>query len=425
MIEAIPPRLSSTDTPVALRGWRRWQWKATGAIVLAIAAWTLLASMFDGERRLRVERDQLTISAVTRGTFHDFIPLAARVVPRETVYLDAIEGGRVEQVMVEPGDRVVKDQPLVRLSNTELELVVLDREARLIESITQLQARQSLLEQDRLNNAKQLATIEYNVVRLERSLARYNQATSFEPMKERDGVADELNFNRRLKPLQLESNERQEALRVQQLPQIAAQLTKLHEDVEITRSKLASLLVRAPIAGRMTAIDLTVGENRNRGERLGELTPESGYKLVAAVDEYYLGRVAIRHGATVEISGREWPLEVERVYPQVKNGTFTVDLKFVTAPAVDLTPGQAVQGKFALGITTEAIILPIGPFLQQSGGDWVFVIDDGGDTAQRRRIRVGRRNIEQLEVLAGLNPGEHVVTSDYTGYNGVDHIDIQ
>jgi HlyD family secretion protein len=424
MIAAAPPRLSSTDTPVPLRWWRRWQWQAAGAIALASVAWLLLASLFDGERRLRVKRDQLVISTVTRGNFHDFIPLRARVVPRETVYLDAIEGGRVEQVMVEPGDMVAKDQPLIRLSNTELELAVLDREARLIESITQLQARQSLLEQDRLNNAKQLASIEYNVVRLERSLARYDRASSFEPMKERDSVADELNFNRRLKPLQLESNERQESLRVQQLPQIAAQLAKLHEDVEITRSKLASLLVRAPVAGRMTAIDLTVGENRNRGERLGELTPESGHKLVAAVDEYYLGRVAIRHNATVEIAGREWPLEVERVYPQVKNGTFTVDLKFVTPPTVDLAPGQAVQGKFALGTATEAIILPIGPFLQQSGGDWVFVVG-GDDTALRRRIRVGRRNIEQLEMLAGLKPGEHVVTSDYTGYNGVDRLDIQ
>jgi HlyD family secretion protein len=425
MIASIPPRLSSTDTPVALRWWRRWQWKAAGAIVLVSLAWLLLSTLFDGERRLRVDRDQLTIATVTRGTFHDFVPLRARVVPRETIYLDAVEGGRVEQVLVEPGDLVEKDQPLVRLSNTELELVVLDREARLIESITQLQARQSLLEQDRLDNAKQLATIEYNVVRLERSLARYNQAASFEPVKERDSVADELNFNRRLKPLQIESNERQEALRVQQLPQIAAQLMKLQEDVEITRSKLASLLVRAPIAGRMTAIDLTVGENRNRGERLGELTPESGFKLVAAVDEYYLGRVAVRHGAKAEFAGREWPLEVERVYPQVKNGTFTVDLKFVSSPPRDLAPGQAVQGKFALGTATEAIILPIGPFLQLSGGDWVFVVSDGEDTAVRRRIRIGRRSIEQLEVLAGLAPGEHVVTSDYTGYGGVDRIDIQ
>ena len=412
------------DTPVPLRWWRRWQSKTTGAIVFAIAVYAVLASLFDGERTLRIERDKLTISTVTSGTFHDFIPLRARVVPRQTIYLDAIEGGRVEQVLVEPGDMVEKDQPLVRLSNTELELVVLDREARLIESITQLQARQSQLEQSRLDNAKQLASIEYNVVRLERALNR-RKALSSEPQETRDAIQDELGYNRRLQPIQLESNERQEALRVRQLPQIASQLAKLHQDVDITRAKLASLTVRAPVAGRMTAIELTVGENRNRGERLGELTPESGFKLVAAVDEYYLGRLARKQGATAEVAGQELPLEVERVYPQVKDGTFMVDLKFVETPTSGLAPGQALQGKFALGTATGAIILPVGPFLQQSGGDWVFVVDPSDDFAIRRRIHIGRRSIEQLEVRSGLKPGERVLTSDYTGYNGVDRIDIQ
>ena len=424
MIAALPKGIGSMDTPVPLRWWRRWQWKAAGVTIFLLAAGALLAALFDGERSLRIERDKLTISTVTQGTFHDFIPLRARLVPRETIYLDAIEGGRVEQVLVEPGDLVEKDQPLVRLSNTELELVVLDREARLIESITQLQARQSALEQSRLDNAKQLATIEYNIVRLERSMARYNKATSFEPVKERDSVADELAYNRRLQPIQLESNDRQEALRVRQLPQIAAQLEKLHQDVEITRAKLASLLVRAPVAGRMTAIDLKVGENRNRGERLGELTPESGFKVVAAVDEYYLGRLRTGQTATGEIGTREFPLAIERVYPQVRDGSFTVDLKFTSAAPPDLSPGQAVQGKFSLGTATTAILLPVGPFLQQSGGDWVLVLDDDS-VAHRRRIRVGRRNIEQLEILGGLEPGDRVITSDYTGYNGVDRIDIQ
>jgi HlyD family secretion protein len=209
-----------------------------------------------------------------------------------------------------------------------------------------------------------------------------------------------------------------------QLPQIAAQLTKLHQDVEITRAKLDSLLVRAPAAGRMTAIDLKIGESRNRGERLGELTPESGFKLVAQVDEYYLGRLRTRQGATVEIGDRTSPLEVERVYPQVKDGTFTVDLRFLGEASADLHPGQALQGKFALGTATEAIILPVGPFMQQSGGNWVFVIENDS-TALRRRVRIGRRNIEQLEVLEGLEPGERVITSDYNGYGGVDRIDIQ
>jgi HlyD family secretion protein len=423
MIAVVPPRLSSTDTPVPLRWWRRWQSKAAGATVLALAAYALLTSLFDGERHLRIERDKLTISAVTRGAFHDFIPLRARIVPRDTIYLDAIEGGRVEQVLVEAGDMVAKDQPLVRLSNTELELVVLDREARLIESITQLQERQSALEQDRLNNLKQLASIEYNVVRLTRALNR-RKALPSESQETRDALQDELAYNRRLQPIQLESNERQEALRVRQLPQVAAQLEKLHQDVDITRAKLASLLVRAPVAGRMTSIDLKIGENRNRGERLGELTPESGFKVVAAVDEYYLGRLRAGQTATGEIASREFPLAIERVYPQVRDGTFTVDLKFTAAPPTDLLPGQAMQGKFSLGTATTAVLLPVGPFLQQSGGDWVLVLDDDS-VAHRRRIRVGRRNIEQLEILGGLAPGERVITSDYTGYNGIDRIDIQ
>ena len=411
------------DTPVVLPWWRRRSCKIAGATVLAVATCTLLVWRFDGTRNLRVASEKLSISTVTRGTFHDFIPLRARLVPRATIYLDAIEGGRVEQVMVEAGDMVEAGQPLVRLSNTELELVVLDREARLIESITQLQARQSLLEQDRLNNAKALARIDYDVVRLERALGRRRSLAS-ESQEQRDNLQDELNYNRRLQPIQVESNSRQEALRVQQLPQIGAQLAKLHEDVGITRAKLASLTVRAPAAGRMTAIDLKVGENRNRGERLGELTPESGFKVVASVDEYYLGRLRAGQTATGEISNRELPLEIERVYPQVRDGSFTVDLKFTGPSPTDLLPGQAVQGKFSLGTASSALLLPTGPFLQQSGGAWVFVVDDDG-SALRRRIRVGRRNIEQIEILAGLEPGDNVITSDYTGYSGVDRIEIQ
>jgi HlyD family secretion protein len=416
--------MSSMDTPVVLPWWRRRSCKIAGATVLTVATCTLLAWRCDGTRNFRVAGEKLSISTVTRGTFHDFIPLRARVVPRATIYLDAIEGGRVEQVMVEAGDMVEAGQPLVRLSNTELELVVLDREARLIESITQLQARQSLLEQDRLNNAKALARIDFDVVRLERALGRRKSLAS-ESQEQRDNLQDELNYNRRLQPIQVESNARQETLRVQQLPQIAAQLTKLHEDVEITRAKLANLLVRAPLAGRMTEIDLTVGENRDRGERLGELTPESGVKLVAAVDEFYLGRLRPGQTATAEMGDQGLPLVVERIYPQVKGGAFTVDLKFVRPPPDGLTPGQAVQGKFALGAATTATILAVGPFLQASGGDWVFVLDKDGSSASRRRIQAGRRNIEQMEIVSGLAPGERVITSDYNSYGSVDRIDIQ
>jgi HlyD family secretion protein len=211
---------------------------------------------------------------------------------------------------------------------------------------------------------------------------------------------------------------------VHQLPQIAAQLDKLHSDVEITRAKLASLLVRAPVAGRLTAMDLKIGESRNRGERLGELTPASGFKVVADVDEFYVGRVKPGSAATANIGDVDVPLLVERVYPQVRGGTITVDLKFASAAPATLAAGQAVQGRFSLGIASQATLLAAGPYLQETGGDFVFVLDQGGSRAVKRRIHVGRRNSEQLEVLAGLAPGEHVITSDYQGYGGIDLIDI-
>jgi HlyD family secretion protein len=424
MLQKVTPDPHAMDRPRLLKWWqRRGARVGAGAVVLLLAVFALF-TVFGGGRHLRLERSKLGIATVTQGTFNDFIPLRGRVVPRETIYLDAMEGGRVERVMVEAGDLVTTGQPLVRLANTELELTVLDREARLIESITQLQARQSQLEQNRLQNQKQLADIEYNITRLTRALQRRKTLIS-ESQEQRDALQDELDHNRRLLPLQSESNIRQEELRVQQLPQIDSQLQKLHQDVEITRSKLESLVVRAPLAGRMTAIDLKVGENRNRGERLGELTPEIGFKLTAAVDEFYLGRLQSHQPATVEIGGRNWPLEVTRVYPQVKGGTFEVDLAFTSTPPERLVAGQAVQGKFALGAAANAIMIPAGPFLQQTGGDWVFVLSGDGETAARRQIRLGRRNLEQLEVSSGLAPGERVITSDYSGYERVDRIDIQ
>lgn len=415
------------DRPIVRPWWREPKWAYAGIGASAVFALTALTSLSVPQRSLRADRDRLTIATVIEGEFHDFIPLRAQVVPRETVYLDALEGGRVDRVFVEPGDFVTVGQPIVQLSNTELELNVLDREARLIESLTQLQLYQTQLEQNRLANDTALANIEYEIVRLTRASQRRKRlaANGMVPQEESQALQDELEHMLRLKPLQGESNERQNALRIRQLPQIDAQLEKLQKDIEITRSKLDNLMVRAPVDGRMTAIDLKVGENRNRGERLGEITPDSGFKLIAAVDEYYLGRLHKGQSATVKIDERDWPLRVVRVYPQVRGGTFNVDLAFEGTPPEGLLPGQAVQGKFALETKSNATMLPTGPFLQHTGGDWIFVLAEDGETAYRRRIRLGRRNIEQLEVLSGLEPGERVITSDYSSYEKVERIDLR
>lgn len=409
------------------RGLKRYIPLAAGAAG-AVAIVAVLAAILAGvsHSSVRVPAAQVTIDTVERGVFHDFTPLRGKLVPRDTIYLDALEGGQVERVMAHAGDMVVVGQPLIAFRNTELELDVLDREGRLVESITQLQAYEKQLEDTRLANEKAAAEIDYNITRLGRSAGRTDTLVSrgFAPVATRDGVHDELSYDRRLQPLQTESNARQDALRLRQLPQIHAELDSLRQSLLITRAKLDNLVVKAPVAGQLTDIVQNIGQNRNRGERLGEIVPGTGYKVSATVDEFYLGRVRAGQTADAQINGQTWKLHVDRVYPQVKDGVFTVDLSFDTQPPAAMSPGQAVDGKLALGGDQPALILPAGGFLERSGGDWVMVVSADGGHAERRRIKIGRRNAEQVEVLSGLKPGDRVITSDYSAFEKIDRVDL-
>ena len=418
-----------TDTPIHRPWWRKRHWVQAGIAIAAlllvgISAWLLLGTP---ERTLRMETGKLSIAQVRKAAFHDFIPLRARVVALDTIYLDALEGGRVERVLAQAGDTVTAGQPLVELSNTQLELDVLDREGRLIESLTQLQSYETQLEQNRISNQKALAQIDYDIVRIERALNNNKTLASIGGAVSKDSRAtldDELNHQKQLQPMQYESNRKQEELRMRQLPQIQSQMEKLHRDLTITHSKLENLRVVAPASGRLTAMDLKVGENRNRGERFAEITPDTGFKLTASVDEFYLGRVHDGQTADVEIGDKPWQLTVTRIYPQVKDGTFNVDLRFAGKSPENLLPGQALQGKLSLGEDREALVLPAGAFLERTGGDWVFVVSADGHSAHRRTIKAGRRNAEQLEVLANLAAGDRVIVSDYSSLERIERIEL-
>jgi HlyD family secretion protein len=358
--------------------------------------------------------------------FHDFVILRAKVAPKDVVFLDALEGGQVEQVLAQAGDFVAAGQPLVKFRNTQLELEVLDREGRLSESITQLQAYEKQLEDARVANEKAAAQIDYDIVRLSRDAQRTDAliAKGFVPRQQFDQVHDQLDYSRRLQPLQADTNRKQEALRLRQLPQLRAELANLQQSLAVARSKLDSLVLRAPVAGKLADMHLNVGEMRNRGERLGQIVPDSGYKIEARVDEYYLDRVRPGQTGEVDISGRAWPLRVTRVDPQVKDATFLVELAFVGAMPSDVTSGQALDGRLTLGGDRPGLILPAGAFLEKSGGDWVMVVDGAGRHAEKRRVRLGRRSAEQVEVLSGLKPGERVITSDYTGFEKIERVTL-
>lgn len=414
--------MNSMDRPIARSKWRRAL--LPGAIVLGTGVLVLLASTLRGERSVRLKAAELTVAQVRRDVFHDFVPLRGRVVPRDLVFLDAQEGGRVERVMIEAGDVVTAGQPLIEFGNTQLQLDVIDREAHLIEQINNLRNEEAVLEQTRIANEKSLLEIDYNVTRLGRLVSRRDALTSrgATSIEEKDKVNDELAYYRNLRPLVAESNLKQDALRARRLPEIRDSLDKLQQNLVITRGKLDNLIVRAPVTGRVTDMNLKVGQNCERGLRLAEITPDTGFKLSADVDEFYLGRIRSGQEANMEFNHGAVALRVGRVYPQVKEGRFAIDLIFPSEAPRGLLPGQAVQGKLQLGEDRAAMVIPAGAFLEQTGGDWIFVLTGDGQTAARRRIQAGRRNIEQVEVLNGLAAGERVIISDYRGLERIERI---
>ncbi len=411
--------------------WSRWPLGARASLGGGLAVGLVLAALAvvfsNTERTVRLAEKDVTLATVERGAFHDLIPLRGTVVALSTVYVDALEGGRVQRVLAQAGDFVTAGQPLVDLTNTALELDVLDREGRLIESITELQTYQTQLEQNRVTNQKALAQIDYNIITARRALDRRKAllAENSVAVETVDQLQDQLDYDVKVRPMQEASNRTQEQLRLNQLPQIHRQLQALEQDVKVTHGTLDDLVVRAPVSGRLTAMDLKVGQSLDRNGRVAVITPGAGYKLSAPIDEYYLGRVQKGQLGDIEVGDRTWPLQVTRVYPQVTDGTFTIDLSFNGNAPAGLLPGQNLPGKLTLGADQTAMILPAGAFLERTGGDWIFVLTNSRGAARRRPIKIGRRNAEQVEVLSGLAPGDRVIISDYSGLDRIDRIDLR
>jgi HlyD family secretion protein len=416
------------DEAVERRWWRsrRLVLVAGVSIVAALVALLAIGWFGDGGSTLRVARGGVVIETARRGIFHDLTTLEGSIVPHDTIYLDALEGGQVKRVLARAGDQVREGQPLVEFRNTQLELDILSQEGRLIESMTQLQARQQQLEQAEADNHKTLTGIDYQVLRLTTAVSRRQAlaARGFVTGEEFDRLRDELAYNVKLRPIQARTTAAQSALRSEQQPQIRAELATLRKSLSITRSKLDELTVRAPVGGRLTVMDLKIGQTRNRGDRLGEITLDTGSKVEADVDEFYLDRVRLGQTAEVTLHGRPATVRVSRIYPTIKNGRFTIELEFLGPAAPDVLPGEAVRGRLSLGQDRPAIVLPAGAFLEQTGGNWLFVLAADGRSASRRVVRPGRRNADQIEVLAGLAPGDRVITSSYRGWEKIEHITL-
>jgi HlyD family secretion protein len=424
--QATPPRGGAMDRAVAPSGLPPRLKLAIGAGLVVVAA-LLFYLLAPGADSQTVAADRITLSTVEKGRFDDFLPLRARVTPLVSVYLDAIEGGRVEQVLVEDGAMVRKGQMLAVLSNAELQLSVLARQTEVTQQINSMRSQELALAQSRLQNERAVIEADLQTRRSQR------QYETQRPLAEKGYVAgktfrdtqDEYASNRQRSDVLRRSRATDERLQSSQLGQLRASTNSLNASLEIARATLDALNLRAPVDGQLTAFSIQVGQSLNRGERLGQIDSAGRNKLVASVDEFYLGRVQPGQIATVDHGGKTYRAKVAKIYPQVRNGAFEVDLIFTAAEPAELNRGQTLQVKLTLGDPTPALLIPNGAFYNETGGAFVFVVAPGDGSAVKRPVRLGRRNADFIEVLDGLEPGERVITSPYTGFAERDRLDLE
>lgn len=404
-----------------------WQW---GLIVVAVAAvgWFGYGLLADASIRThRISEEQLIISTVESGAFEDLIPVRGTIQPLNSVFLDAVNGGVVEEVFVEEGSFVEAGQPLLQLSNTTLRLSAAQNDTNITEQINFLSNISNGLETEKLQTERQIIETEYAITVLERRKIRLEKLADRSLVSEEDyvSITDELDFRRKLLANVVARQAVEDKNRRERMLQMATQMQKLEENLEVSQSSFESLLVRAPISGQLTSLPVDIGESKTTGQRLGQIDVVDQYKVVAQIDEYYVSRVTQEQAASFSLAGRDFDARVIKVYPEITAGTFEVDLVFEGSTPDNVRRGQTLQMELILGNAVESLLLPLGGFIQDTGGNWVFVLDERGEYALRRDIRVGRRNNRFIEVREGLQQGDRVITSSYSQMADMERIQVE
>ena len=414
MDEVVVTRKLSLRTKAILGG--------VAALLAALAFWWLAPS---GSSQT-VGAENVTVSTVTKGTFDDFIPLRARVTPLLTVYIDAVEGGRVEKMLVEDGANVAAGQPIALLSNAELQLSTLARQTEVEQQINNMRSQELALAQTRLANERAVLEAGLAVEKARRQYERERPLAEkgFIAAKQFADTRDQYEYERSRYAVLKRSQATDARLQGSQLTQQQQAAKSMQSGLGIARANLEALQLRAPVGGQLSGFSVQVGQSLQRGERVGQIDSPGRNKLIAGVDEFYLGRVQIGQKASVDVGGRTYAAKVTKIYPQVQNGQFQLDLQFVGAEPTSIQRGQTLQARLTLGDPALARLIPNGAFYTESGGNWVFVVAADGRSAVKRPVRLGRRNPQSIEVLDGLDPGERVITSPYTGFADKDRLDL-
>jgi HlyD family secretion protein len=372
---------------------------------------------------LNVRAERLTVSEVTRGPFQEFIPVMGNVLPYYH-YLTAVEGGTVEEIFLRAGARVQKGDPILKLANTTLLINLMWRESELFQQINNLRNTRLDMERYRLNLNQQLALVENNLQQQKRVFERYQELIKDDLISQHEYelARDQYEYLVKHQELTIESQTKDIEFRERQVEALEGQVTRMEDNLEIIRSRLENLTIRAPVPGYLTSLEAEIGQSKQAGQELGQIDTLEGYRVMAGIDEHYLARVEMGRKGEFEFAGNNYAIKVTQKYPAVVEGRFRVDMEFVDETPDGITAGQTYHIRLELGDISEAILLARGGFSQTTGGNWAYVLDSSGDVALKRRIRLGRQNPDFFEVLEGLEPGEKVITSSYESFGNMDRL---
>jgi HlyD family secretion protein len=395
-----------------------------GVAVLVFLLVILQMVFGDKSSRLNVEEDKITIGEVSFGKYQDYISVNGTVEPIQTIYLDAVESGRVEEILIEEGTRVKEGDVIIRLSNYNLLLDISGNEADVARAVNDLKTARLNLENQNIQTRSTILELEYQLKKLER---QYNNnlkliAQNLISKEEFEYSKEQYDETRIQLELQKQKYVRDSVYTLTRLSADEESIERMQMNLGLTRRRLDNLNIKAPVDGELATLHPEVGEVINYGTRVGTINILDSYKMRVLIDEHYITRITRGLPADFDFAGRKNTLRITKIYPEVQNGTFAVDMEFTSEIPKQIRIGQTARIRLELGQSEEAMLLPKGGFYQSTGGQWVFVVDPSGDYAIKRDIRLGRQNPRYYEVLEGLKEGDKVIISDYKNFGDADKL---
>lgn len=406
---------------------KRWTTKKILLILGIVALASLIfASIYftSGKSKLDVETDRITISEIKKGAFQEFIPVNGVVLPITTIYLDAAEGGRVEEKYVEDGAVMIKGQPILKLSNTDLELSLVNQETSVYNLLTQMQISRNAARQNTVTKLNQMTDADNLLKEAERLYKLNKHLYEQKVIGSQEFKQSENNYNYQVEKRRYATQilKQDSVSTTQEVEQGKQSFNSTQNALAVMRKKVGDLVVRSPIDGQLTSLDAEIGQNKNKGERLGQIDVVSGFKVRVDIDEHYISRIFLDLMGDFTFADKTYKLKVSKIFTQVTNGHFQVDMKFTDSIPKGIRRGQTLQIRLALGDETQALLLAKGGFYQQTGGNWIFKLSEDGKTAYKIDIQLNRQNPDYYEVTQGLKIGDRVITSSYENYGTMQEL---